>query len=63
MKFSDMPLVACSLFMTEIEEEQRAVFESEWRADKTVLVRKFRRNVRAGGTWISVWMIVVRRKV
>lgn len=43
-----------------LEDLQR--FEAEWRRDKTVNVRRFRRSVRAGGTSLVVVMVVVRRK-
>lgn len=44
----------------DMESYQR--FEEEWRADPTVVVRKFKRRVRAGGCSLMVGMIVVRRK-
>jgi len=38
-------------------------FREEWKADRTVDVRAFSRNVRAGGCSTAVVVIVVRRKV
>ena len=62
MKFSAMPLVTCAVFAYPHRQAQD-LFVSEWRQDKTVVVRRFTRRVRAGGTWSPVMMVVVRRKV
>lgn len=63
-KFSSLPYVTCGVFYAYTTEgENGAVkFLSEWRADKTVVARAFKRSVRAGGTTCHVTMIVVRRK-
>lgn len=64
--FSALPLVAMGVF----DSSQYTVagytgdatsFERQWKADATVVVKRFKRNVRAGGASREVVAFVVRR--
>lgn len=44
-------------------DSRLVLFAEEWRADKTVTVRKYRRTVRADGVIEYLTVVVVRRKV
>ncbi len=55
-------LIATAVFERGRHDQELETFLREWKADKTVAVRKYPRTVRAGGESINVTAIVVRRK-
>lgn len=61
VKFSKLPLISVQLTLKG-DTAPRERFISEWRRDKTVYVRSFRRDVRAGGCNSPVVVVVVRRR-
>lgn len=61
MPFGKQPYVAHKII--PVGSMDHGNFEAQWRADKTVNVRRFDRTVKAGGCNGQITMIVVRRKV